>query len=48
MAPGESWVTKFLPMPGLSSEDQIRGVNKAKEMSTPQMVAAGTAWAWKV
>ena len=48
VAPGESWVTKFLPMPGLSSEDQIRGINKAKEMSTPQMVAAGTAWAWKV
>lgn len=48
VAPGESWVTKFLPMPGLPLADQILGVQKAKEMSTPQMVAAGTAWAWKV
>lgn len=44
---GEGWKTRFLPK-NVPAVLQAEGVKKAKEMSTPEMVQNGTAWAWKV
>ena len=43
---GEEWVTRFLPM-NMSAARQAEAVAKAKAMSTPELIAEGTAWAWK-
>ena len=43
---GPEWVTRFLPM-NMRAVRQAEAVAEAKAMSTPEMIADGSAWAWK-